>query len=272
MSDFESDTDDGTGHGEDLASVRRQTASVNRYVTFVGYPRSGHSLVGSLLDAHPNIIISHEADALAFVDQRWDRLSIWATILRNSQEYAKNGRVWEQFAYGVPCQWNGRFRRLQVIGDKKGGRSTMRLAEKPELLLTLRGIMKVKCQFIHVIRNPYDNISTIARRNGMALTEAVEDYFMRCDVVRKIRVDLPGGDWFDLRQEALIQNPADRLRELCGFLQQPCEHDYLRDCSSIVYKSPHQSRHEAPWTPTLIGDVLDRLKGYPLLDGYTFEN
>ncbi len=25
---------------------------------FIGYPRSGHSLVGSLLDAHPNIIVA----------------------------------------------------------------------------------------------------------------------------------------------------------------------------------------------------------------------
>ena len=27
---------------------------------FIGYPRSSHSLVGSILDAHPEIIIPHE--------------------------------------------------------------------------------------------------------------------------------------------------------------------------------------------------------------------
>ncbi|MDP9138749.1 MAG: hypothetical protein M3N38_11330, partial [Pseudomonadota bacterium] len=37
------------------------------YCTFIGYPRSGHSIMGSLLDAHPNIIIAHELDALRFL-------------------------------------------------------------------------------------------------------------------------------------------------------------------------------------------------------------
>ena len=29
-------------------------------ILFIGYSRSGHSLVGSLLDAHPEILVSHE--------------------------------------------------------------------------------------------------------------------------------------------------------------------------------------------------------------------
>ena len=33
---------------------------VETFVMFIGYPRSGHSLIGSLLDAHPEIIVSHE--------------------------------------------------------------------------------------------------------------------------------------------------------------------------------------------------------------------
>ena len=30
------------------------------FVLFVGYPRSGHSIVASLLDAHPNVVIAQE--------------------------------------------------------------------------------------------------------------------------------------------------------------------------------------------------------------------
>lgn len=33
---------------------------VEKFVIFVGYPRSGHSIIGSMMDAHQNIIISHE--------------------------------------------------------------------------------------------------------------------------------------------------------------------------------------------------------------------
>ena len=34
--------------------------NVETFVMFIGYPRSSHSLVGSILDAHPEIIIPHE--------------------------------------------------------------------------------------------------------------------------------------------------------------------------------------------------------------------
>ena len=38
------------------------------FLLFVGYSRSGHTLVGSLLDGHPNAIIGNEYGALA----RWE--------------------------------------------------------------------------------------------------------------------------------------------------------------------------------------------------------
>ena len=37
---------------------------VQSFVLFVGYPRSSHSLVGAILDSHPEIIIPHEFDLL----------------------------------------------------------------------------------------------------------------------------------------------------------------------------------------------------------------
>ena len=33
---------------------------VEKFVFFVGYPRSGHSIIGSVMDAHPDIVIAHE--------------------------------------------------------------------------------------------------------------------------------------------------------------------------------------------------------------------
>ena len=48
--------------GKDLL---RQFNNVKTFVMFIGYPRSGHSLIGSLLDAHPEIVIPHEYDIVA---------------------------------------------------------------------------------------------------------------------------------------------------------------------------------------------------------------
>ena len=33
---------------------------IEKFVLFIGYPRSGHSIVGSLMDAHPHVVIANE--------------------------------------------------------------------------------------------------------------------------------------------------------------------------------------------------------------------
>ena len=35
-------------------------AGVKKFVFFIGYGRSGHSIIGSIMDAHPHVVIAHE--------------------------------------------------------------------------------------------------------------------------------------------------------------------------------------------------------------------
>ena len=57
-----------------------------------------------------------------------------------------------------------------MIGDKKGGKSTLRLGERPELLDRLAATVAVPVKIIQVVRNPYDNIATMHRRAPRAST------------------------------------------------------------------------------------------------------
>ena len=74
---------------------------------FIGYQRSGHSLVGSLLDAHPRMAIAHELDALFYLkapDSIRARSSISCSRSRVSR--ARSGGA----GAGIPtrCPGNGR--------------------------------------------------------------------------------------------------------------------------------------------------------------------
>jgi hypothetical protein len=255
-----------------VEETRRLTADVDRYVTFVGYPRSGHSLVGSLLDAHKNMIIAHELDAMRMLERGAGKYAIWDAILQNSREFTDSGRQWQEYKYDVPGQWNGRFEDLRVIGDKKGGRTTLRLGENPELLAKLQETMEVRCQFVHVVRNPFDNISTMANRGNLELTKAIHDYFLRCDYIVKLKPRISPENWIDVRHESVIENPKQELLNLCSFVQQPTADDYLEACASIVFPSPKKTRHSAAWTPTLIKQVQNRIGDYYQLEGYSFES
>src|SRR5688572_9593174 len=76
------------------AEAERALADVRGYCMFVGYPRSGHSLVGSLLNAHPNVVIAHELDALKYVERGVSRGGLFSLILRRDRRFAEMGRRW----------------------------------------------------------------------------------------------------------------------------------------------------------------------------------
>ena len=71
-----------------------QFDTVNTYCMFIGYPRSSHSLMGSLIDAHPNAIIAHEQDVLKYIKYGFTKEALFPLLLRNSEEFTANGRTW----------------------------------------------------------------------------------------------------------------------------------------------------------------------------------
>lgn len=246
---------------------------VEKYCTFIGYPRSGHSLVGSLLDAHPDAVIAHELNALEHVRAGIDRERLFRLLVENSRGFTESGREWEGYAYEVTGQWQGRYRRLRVIGDKKGGASTRVLASEPRLLDRLHETVAVELAFVHVIRNPYDNIGTMFRRRraNRSLRATIKRYFALCDAVALIRAQAGEDAVFDIRHEVVVEDPLSRMGELCEFLGLEPEEGYLRACSGLVYGSPHKSRNEIEWNPAALEMVQEGIERYGFLKGYSFE-
>lgn len=255
------------------ARHREAFDEVERFVMFVGYSRSGHSLVGSLLNAHPDIVIGHQLDALRYLGAGFRRPQVYAMLLVADQRYQRRGRISNKgrFNYSVPDQWQGRVRRLRVIGDKRGESSTNLLHDDPALLERLRHTVDVPVKLIHVVRNPYDNITTMAVRYHLDLPAAADRYFGLCAKTADLRQVVPAEDWLDVRHEELISDTAACLRRLCQFLGVDADERYVDDCASIVYDRPHQSRREAPWEPGLIAGVSHRMAGHAFLDGYAWD-
>ena len=253
---------------------------------FVGYPRSGHSLISSLLDAHPNIIIAQRPDALKYIKHGFSMQQICYLLLEDSKGSARNGRgTWlfkqprrlnpvpiSKYSYEVPNQWQGKCQELRVIGYSAVGTSTQRFRKHPELLQRLRRAFELKMRFVHVVRNPYDNISTISRRKERNLEESIQIYFSFCETIESLKKQIAADELFELNHELFLQDPQAILKELCHFLNESASDDYLRDCARIVHKSPHQSRHDAQWDHRLINIVRDRIAEFDFLKGYCFDN
>jgi hypothetical protein len=240
------------------------------FCLFIGYPKSGHSLVGALLDAHPDMVVAHEADVLKYVAAGFGRDQLVALLVRRERERVEAGhRSGSGYGYAVPDSWQGRYRRLTVIGDKKGGRTTLRLADDPGLVDRLAAVTRVPVKLVQVIRNPWDNIATMHRRAPRrGLPETIDLYFSLSATVDAVQARTAPEAFHRLRHEDLVSDPAAELSRLCGFLAVPIEPDHLTACAAVVFPEARRTRDDVGWTPDQRAEIAERAAGHPWLDGY----
>jgi hypothetical protein len=251
---------------------------VHTYCMFIGHARSGGSLAGALLDAHPNIILADEVDALQYVSAGFSREQVYHILLKRSRIQAKKGRSKagrdeKTYSYQVPGQSQGHFTRLLIIGDRKAGKSTQRLGEDPALLQRLQQTMKgTRIAMIAALRNPFDTISTMNIRSGRPLAEGIDLYFSNCETIRKLQDSLGSQNLYILKHEDLLNSPDHCLADLTRFLGIEASQEYINDCVSVLYKSPKKTRQKIQWSGEMIEAVQRKIDQYPFLQGYSFES
>jgi hypothetical protein len=254
-------------------AVREDARQLTCFCLFLGYPRSGHSLVGSLMDAHPDMIFAHEANALKAIRYGFRKTQLVHWLLHKSERFTDDGRSYTGYSYDVPGQWQGRYRTLKVIGDKFGNFTVEALVRRPGLLRHAGERVGVPIRFVHVIRNPYDNIATIFKREKYDLPGAVSYYFGLVGAVQTFLERIDDTDVFTVYHEDLVRDPAATVRGWCEFFDVDADDAYVDACAGIVYDSPHRSRFDIDtWTDAIRAEIDSRIAAVPFLReaGYTF--
>jgi hypothetical protein len=242
-------------------------AGVERFCLFVGYPRSGHSLAGAMLNAHRDAVIAHELDAQAVILAGCTRDQLYGRILARSYWFNRRGNS-SNYIYQVPHQWQGRFRSLRVIGDKRGGAVSRAIAAHPDFLQRVRALVGVPLRLVHVVRNPFDNISAISIWNELSLDDSVAFYFRHCETTARLDDLCSSEEVITVHHEAMIRDPAAILSALCAHVGLDLYAGYLDDCRSIVFPRPTATRRRLTWPAALVHEVERRARAYPFLSGY----
>ena len=244
---------------------------VERFCLFAGYPRSGHSLVGAMLNAHPDAVIAHEVSATGLIDRGCSREDLYARILARAWWFnmRRNQGV---YSYEVPTGWQGRYRRLRVIGDKRGGQTSRYIAAHPDFLDRLREFVGVPIRLIHVVRNPFDNITAIALADGRTLEESTDFYFSHCEATAGLDRACADNELITVSHERMFQEPQQVLLSLCRFLGLEPDPKYVDACCSVIFPKPTYTRRKVDWPAALVRETEDRMRQYPFLGGYAFDD
>lgn len=244
------------------------------FCLFIGYPRSGHSLIGSLLDAHPDVVIAHEVNVLKLVADGADRRTVIGTLLEEAEREAMRplGRRSSGYSYAVPGQWQGQTRRLRVVGSKFGDKTSNRLGKRPEELKLLKQRLRVPLRFLHVTRNPFDMIARVASmtqdgEQERSVAEATAHIARLAETNERL---IETESVLTIRHESFVADPRAGLRRMCEFLGVHPEADWLEASAELVFPAPKLARDLVEWADDERAAVDQLIARHSFFDGYTF--
>lgn len=276
--------------------------SIESFLIFIGWPRSCHSIIGSMLDAHPNVIVAHEFSVfhqLSMNTQLTERNILYNELYRNSYTNAKKGwrnstQTQKGYSLDIDGSWQGHFKKLKVIGDKCGGDSTRMYLENRDqfksLYNNLKANVNVPVRILQVVRNPFDMIATLTLYRGSGIPEvkvnasvsnkyknvsvlkgATESVLDIANALLKMVPDVRLSP-LQVHCEDLIAHPARTISHICQFLKLECSQEFLQMCADKTFKNTSQSRHLVEWNMDTLPSLIKRIRIFPFFHRYSFES
>ena len=269
---------------------------------FVGQGRSGTSLIGYLLNQHPNIAIAHEYYLLKHinannVDHHLQRMFYEVQKTKYADfislgEYSFHKLRPEQFV-NQP---------IQVLGDKAAGNNARVIGKRENVLQIIEGAQKI-VKFIFVIRNPYDIISTISLRGvfgrsplyqeGCSITQVADRLGASTQSRAQLSEELPivtkilfgkmrvvqelteryGEALIPIYYHEFAAEPCRELRKLLKFLNVEEPTGYLDEAAKQV-RPATQSREliNYVWSDSARAEVAEQMRHFNFFADYSFES
>jgi len=279
---------------------------VKSVILFLGHSHSGHSIVGSILDSHPHIVVSHELDLFQKMDVNpgWDKSDIFNALWQESVSSSKSGLRTEEgkayrkgYSLAIPDLYQGTYdSQIDVIGDKKGSKMTHLLKVNrehwKELLDRLTSVTGLPVKIFHVIRNPFDNIATSvlfyakqhSANKSMSIPELKQEgrvhtfnpkwidyqivgHFNYHEVIDDAKVRF-NLDVIEVHGKDLITDPKKVISEMCDFLQVTCSDHFISVCSDKIFPEESKTRYQLHWEEYQIKEVQKRIEKLSNLHRY----
>ena len=274
---------------------------VKYFVFFVGHSHSGHSIVGSILDSHPHMVVAHESKLFVQLmddPERYNgKAAVFNELWNNSYSHNDHG-VRSSIAHtpknkGYSLQISGLYQGtylsyIDVIGDKHAGKATSLFhhnsSEWNKAFLKLNSMLNIPFKVIYVIRNPFDNIASaqlystfnmrIVRNSNKtfnykytSFVNKIDQHFTAhqaiMDAKKQYSLDL-----LEVHHKDFVEHPNATIAKLCNFLGIYCSDSYIQICEEKLFKTESKMRYKVEWTQDLISKVQSYILKYENMARY----
>ena len=277
---------------------------VKKLLLFVGHERSCHSFTGSLIDAHPHMILATKYNPLwEYYDQpqSFPTKKEFFNILADYASQRDGPRYKAEvkgYSLIVDPRYQGIFEGdLQVIGSQRANTVSYLYRKYPNefetLISHIKEVVGIPVYFIRVIRNPYDIIATRAGYVEMSKEKFVElkaqlqlngtlkarhkvnkvklhhlavDHFSVMEAT--VGVLKTSDKYLDVYCDRLIADPKKVISDMCKFLEVECSRDYIDTCASKVFTEESSTRKIIEWPEDILQYIKTVASKFPTLSHY----
>jgi len=275
------------------------TNGVKVFVLFIGHTHSSHSIVASVLDSHPHMIVSHESGiipALINTPSAVTKSDVYNRIWTSSCKSVHGKRASSGKGYNlmVDKEWQGRYDNyVNVFGDDEAQVIPTRLYYAREKVLAmfkrLPTLVGVPIKLFHVIRNPYDNIATDVlyrtfRHDHRQVSDAksinksvtvnpevvdasIRYYFRLYEGVEYVK-KVYKFDIMTIHIKEFIFDPKSAITKMCEFLGVVCSEEYIRKCSERIFNKESRTRYKITWKNEQIANIYSSIQMFDSLKRY----
>lgn len=246
---------------------------VDTICLMLGHTKSGGSLLGAMLDAHPAVVFGDEVDVPGLVDAGFTSEEVIRVLARSSRREAMKGRVTARrleggYSLAIPGSAQGRVGRPRVVGVSRAGPTTRALGESSEVLGVLDQRMAPRrVVFIQVVRAPADSIGAMVLRSGRDAVAAAYDHRSQCQRLEVLR-ELLGDRLMTVHYEDLVARTAPVLESVLGFLRVEPSPGYLAACSALVATDLASESDKVQWPGAARTVIAETTARFPFLDRY----
>lgn len=251
-------------------SIKGKFDHLNCFLLIVGNARSGSTLLGAAIDAHPSAMISNESSGSWGVWKQMPREKILINIYKNASKMAETSRPSGGYHYQMGSSPVTKIA-LRVAGNKTWNPSVLLMHGNGKILPDLEKRLGLPVKIIETIRNPFDVIASMHLRSGLPIRDRIRWFFLHCEATAALSERLPPEKFTVCHHADLLADPEAELKRLCGFLDLPACESHVAAVKKILLPQPRKTSAGIDWNSADVAEIKRRMVFFETLTRYVNE-
>lgn len=255
-------------------AARRRSPSAFEHIAtmcvLIGHTKSGGSLLGAMLDAHPSVVFGDEVDILELCSAGFTPDQIFRTLERSASREAAGGRVTARRLGGYSLSmpgWQGLHDRPTVAGVSRAGPTTRVLSDTEGIMEDFLGTFTDhRVVAFHVVRRPHDSVAAMVLRSGRDLQEAIADYTEQCVRLEHLRRLLP--DVLTVHYRELTESTSEVVTRILEHLSVEVIDSHIDSCVSLIDPGMTPESELVDWDAPALDALAAVARRFDFLEPY----